>query len=74
MFVIEDIKLIGNVMLKNLYFLNVAFYENYIYEFVISDGCLIIHLLLIYDEQKQQILYSPLPPRYNFSLLLSINN
>ena len=41
------------MILNYLYFLNV-FYENYLYEFVISDGCYNIYLLVIYHKHDNK--------------------
>ena len=49
MFVVEY-NLIRNVMLNYLYCLIVVFYEKKLYDFVISDGCYNIYLLLIYHK------------------------
>ena len=42
------------MMLKYLYYLILVFYENYLYEFEIPDGCSNIYLLLIYHKYNSK--------------------
>ena len=55
------------MMLNYFYYLNVVFYENYLSESVISDGCNNIYLILIYRKNDKNF-YNPHDRHSSFSL------
>ena len=66
MVVVEYKNLISNVMLIHL---RIVCYESFLYEFVISDGCYSITLLLVYHKQDNNFFLTIIVTVYFFFII-----